>query len=124
MPSGLLKPLICALFLIASAHLALAANISTVGNTSVKVAVDPATGAYALSTSAPAKPVFRARFAVEVDHRWIRSDQYPKHSLDGPAPFQDKLGNGRELVLHETGLAQAPDLICILRSYEIGGAHV
>ena len=58
-----------------------------------------------------------ARVGAQVDHQWIYSSDYPKHS-HSDAPFTSALGRGREITITHTGAASHPDLICTLRHYD------
>lgn len=106
------------LFVLAVAQSAGAADFPGGANQSIRVEINQNAGTYALFEKDQAAPVFRARFAVEIDHRWIRADEFPNHDLKGPTIYEGKLGSAQEFVLRESGLAGAPDLICILRVYD------
>ena len=62
-------------------------------------------------------PVIRSLVAAQIDHRWIRSKEYPKHDIDG-SDFQDPLGHGKQLSVTSTGLPGSPSRLCILRVYD------
>lgn len=118
MPTLLIQRFLLSSFVLVAAQFAAAANLPGAANESVRIEINPSAGTYALFAKGAAAPVLRARFAVEIDHRWIRSDQFPKHDIKGPSAYQGKLGSAQEFVLHESGLAGAPDLICALRVYD------
>ena len=61
-------------------------------------------------------PIVQARAGAEVDHRWLRSSDYPRHSVK-QSSFSDALGAGTELQVTCSGLSAEPDLIYSLRSY-------
>ena len=118
MRSTLIQRCSLPLLVLVAAQFAAAADLPRAANESIRVEINPNTGTYALFEKGAARPVFRARFAVEVNHRWIRSDEFPKHDLNGPRVYEGKLGSAQEFVLRESGLAGAPDLICTLRIYD------
>ena len=118
MRSTLIQRCLLSAFVLIGTQFAPAADLPSVANESIRVEVNPNAGTYALFEKDAAKPVFRAHFAVEVDHHWIRSDEFPKHDLNGPRVYEDKLGSAQEFVLRESELAGAPDLICTLRVYD------
>jgi len=43
------------------------------------VTVSTTDGSYAIKADGLAEPVLQAQFAIEVDHRWVESRDYPKH---------------------------------------------
>jgi len=61
-------------------------------------------------------PIVQARTGAEVDHRWLRSSDYPRHAVQ-QSSFSDALGSGTELQVTCSGLSAEPDLIYRLRSY-------
>ena len=73
-------------------------------------------GSYTISAGSRS-PILRAGVAAEVDHRWIKSAEYPKHEV-GDSDFDDTLGHGRQATVTFTGLARQPDLIYTIRTYE------
>jgi hypothetical protein len=82
----------------------------------VSLRVDVPPGTYEIAF--PNGPtILRARSGAEVDHRWLRSTDYP-HRATRKSGFSDALGAGTELTVTCSGLPQAPDLIYSLRIYE------
>jgi len=61
-------------------------------------------------------PIIRAGVAAEVDHRWIRSAEYPRHEIVD-SDFEDALGRGHQERVTFTGLAKQPDLAYTIRVY-------
>jgi len=103
-------------FLIASAVPASLAAAS-IHNPQLTVSVNPQNGSYAISANNLQGPVLKAGVGAEINHRWVRSGDYPQHqAIEGT--FQDALGVGRETTVTFSGLSSAPDLICILRLYD------
>jgi len=86
-------------------------------NETLLVRISSADSSYAITTGGGESPVIRAAVATEVDHRWIRSDQYPRHEIAG-ADFEDTLGRGRQATVRSSGLPGRPDLTYTIRVYE------
>jgi len=58
----------------------------------------------------------QARVGALVDHRWLRSDEYPRHEVV-KSTFTDELGGGEQLTVTNTGAPGRPDLIYELRKH-------
>jgi alpha-galactosidase len=85
-------------------------------NEEVSLRVNAQQGTYEVGfPNGPA--IIRARSGAEVDHRWLRSTDYPRHATS-KSSFTDALGAGTELMVTCSGLRDAPDLIYTLRVYE------
>ena len=82
----------------------------------LQVTVGATDGSYAIGAGGLAGPVLQAQFAVEVDHRWIDSRDYPKHRIS-QSDVTDDLGAARQWTVHCSGLRGGPDLTLILRAY-------
>src|SRR6516162_8585273 len=97
----------------------LASSVSTgqeLATKEVSLRVDAQQGIYGVAF--PNGPtIVRARSGAEVDHRWLRSTDYPRHATR-ESSFTDALGAGTELIVTCSGLPDAPDLIYSLRIYE------
>ena len=63
------------------------------------------------------QPVLRSRVAIEVDHQWIRSNDYSRHQVSESA-FEDALGSGREVTVTCSGLDGKPVLIYVVQVYK------
>jgi alpha-galactosidase len=74
-------------------------------------------GTYEIRAQGLKEPVLEARVAAEIDHRWLRSSEYPRHRVN-QSTFTDTLGPGHQLTVTHSGLSSAPDLVCILRLYD------
>ena len=79
----------------------------------IGVSVNSANGAYTIFDPASKKPMFHAAVAAEIDHRWIRSSDYPHHSIRRESS-SDELGSKDSITIANEGLANQPDLICSL----------
>jgi len=81
----------------------------------ISLLVDAPQGTYEVAF--PNGPtIIRARSGAEVDHRWLRSTDYPRHAVR-KGSFTDALGSGTELVVTCSGLREAPELSYSLRLY-------
>lgn len=61
--------------------------------------------------------MFTSRVAAEVDHQWLRSNEYPRHRASESA-FTDELGSGRALTVTCEGLENKADLVYVLQLYD------
>jgi hypothetical protein len=80
-------------------------------NGSLAVTVDARDGSFQLAT------VLHARVGAEIDHQWVRSDQYPQRSAAESA-FTDSLGEGRRIAVTCSGIAGKPDLVYTVQLYD------
>ncbi|HUX10501.1 MAG TPA: PKD domain-containing protein [Terriglobia bacterium] len=85
-------------------------------NSQLSLSINSQDGSYAIRANALQAAILTANVGAEVNHRWLRSNQYPHHAAAASA-FQDGLGSGRQVTLTFTGLSSEPDLVCILRLY-------
>jgi alpha-galactosidase len=85
-------------------------------NETLRVRVSAADGSYLIAIG-NSSPIVRAAVAAEVDHRWIKSSEYPKREISG-SDFSDTLGHGHQVTATFTGLANQPDLIYTIRVYD------
>jgi alpha-galactosidase len=85
-------------------------------NNELSLTVNAQEGSYQLSLH-DGQSVLRSRVAAQVDHRWLRSSDYPRHQAS-EFSFQDDLGSGRQVIVTCTGLDGQPDLVYGLRLYE------
>lgn len=95
----------------------LAQQSLAIHNDHLTVAVRPKDGSYEISTPAIHGPVLISRVAAEVNHRWIRSTDYPRHRAK-QGISHDLLGAGHTLEITFSGLPNAPDLVCLLTLYD------
>ena len=93
-----------------------ASAAASLHNSQLAVTVNPQNGSYAVRAAGLQAPVLEAGVGAEINHRWVRSGDYPHHqAVQGT--FQDALGSGRQTTITFSGLSSAPDLVCILRLY-------
>ena len=96
--------------------LALARNI-TLNNLQLSVNVREQNGSYEIAEKNNVRPVLCSVVGAQVDHRWLKSSQYPKHEIS-ESGFEDMLGHGRQVMVVSTGLTDRPDLVYVLRLYD------
>jgi len=87
------------------------------------VVVQPGDGTYDVRTEDRGHSIFHARAAAEIDHKWVKSTDYPKHEI-AQANFEDALGHGRKITVTSSGLPKLPDLAYTLAIYEGRGFGV
>lgn len=85
----------------------------------LSVVVERRDGTYEIRGGNGGDTILRARIAAEIDHKWIKSTDYPKHDISQSA-FEDALGRGKKIIVTSSGLPQAPDLVYSLQSYDSG----
>ncbi|MGB9422607.1 MAG: PKD domain-containing protein [Candidatus Acidiferrum sp.] len=86
-------------------------------NPTMLVRISSGDGSYAIALNRENTVIIRATIAAEVDHHWIRSNEYPKHEIAG-SDFEDPLGQGRQATVTSSGLPDRPDLTYTIRVYE------
>ena len=89
-------------------------------NDQLSVTVNAQEGSYQLSLhdgQHDGQPVLKSQVAAQVDHRWLRSSDYPRHQAS-ELSFQDDLGSGQEVTVLCSGLNGKPDLAYVLRLYK------
>ncbi len=93
-----------------------ASAAASLHNSQLAVSVNPQNGSYAVRAAGLQAPVLEAGVGAEINHRWVRSGDYPHHqAVQGT--FQDALGSGGQTTITFSGLSSAPDLVCILHLY-------
>jgi alpha-galactosidase len=85
-------------------------------NDELSLTVNAPDGAYQLALHS-GQPVLSSRVAAEVDHQWLRSNDYPRHQAS-ESTFEDDLGSGQEVTVTCSGLDGKPNLAYILRLYK------
>src|SRR5579863_3373716 len=75
----------------------------------LSVVVRPSDGTYEIQTGNGGRTVMHARVAAEIDHKWVRSTDYPKHEISH-SNFEDVLGHGKKITITSSGLPTFPDL--------------
>ncbi len=80
------------------------------------VNINKTDGSYTIGVDGLAEPVLQAQFAVEVDHRWLYSRDYPKREVS-QSEIENDLGAAQEWTMRCSGLRDAPNLTLVLRAY-------
>jgi alpha-galactosidase len=88
-------------------------RVETAQEKSIGFSVNLANGDYMIFDPVSRKPVLRSRMAVEIDHHWVRSSDYPQHSSSRES-VADEFGSGAKLTVSNRGLRGQPDLIYAL----------
>src|SRR5208282_2460784 len=83
----------------------------------LSVVVQPSDGTYEIRTADGVHSVLHAKVAAEIDHRWVRSTDYPRHEMS-QSNFEDALGHGKKITITSSGLPNVPDLLCTLQIYD------
>jgi alpha-galactosidase len=83
----------------------------------LSVVVQPSDGTYEIQTEIGEHNVIHARVAAEIDHKWVKSTDYPKHEI-AQSTFDDALGHGKKIRVTSSGLTNIPDLAYTLQIYD------
>lgn len=83
-------------------------------NDAMQVRINSADGSYFISVAK--SPILHAGVAAEIEHRWVKSSDYPRRDV-AEAEFNDALGGGRQASVTFSGLANQPNLIYTIRLY-------
>ena len=83
----------------------------------LSVVVQPSDGTYEIQTGIGEHRVIHARVAAQIDHRWVKSTDYPKHEI-AQSLFEDTLGHGKKITIISSGLAKFPDLAYTVQIYD------
>ncbi len=76
--------------------------------------VSPADGSYTIFDPVTSKAILHSRVAADIDHRWVRSSDYPRHSSSRES-VSDEFGSGTKVTVSNIGLGGRPDLIYSLQ---------
>ncbi len=88
----------------------------SLSNAALRVAI-ARDGTYEIMAAGLERPILRAQIASEINHRWVQSSDYPRHSVT-TATFRNTLGRGRLVTISFTGLTSKPDLRYTLRVFD------
>lgn len=83
----------------------------------LSMVVQPSDGTYEIQTETGKHSVIHARVAAEIDHKWVKSTDYPKHEIV-QSNFEDVLGRGKKITVTSSGLPKFPDLAYTVQLYE------
>ena len=85
-------------------------------NDKLSLTVNAETGSYQVAVPGGAV-ILNSRVGAQVDHRWLRSSDYPRHTAS-QSQFRDALGSGREVAVTCNGLEGQPELVYLVQLYE------
>lgn len=88
-----------------------ASTESLKGNT-IGISIDSRDGSYTIFDPSSGKAILHSGVAAEVDHRWLRSSEYPHHAV--ARENSDETASATRLTVSNTGLTGQPDLIYTL----------
>ncbi len=83
----------------------------------LSASVQASDGTYEIQTGTGGHALIRARVAAEIDHKWVRSTDYPKHEIS-QTTFEDILGHGKKITVTSSGLPNLPNIAYTLQIYE------
>ena len=83
----------------------------------LSVVVRPSDGTYEIQTGVGGHSIIHARVAAEIEHKWVKSTDYPKHEIS-QSNFEDALGHGKKITIISSGLSNLPDLAYTLQIYD------
>ena len=84
-------------------------------NRALSVTVNRQDGSYQFGPIG-SQSVLQASTGALINHQWLRSTDYPSHSVS-ESPFSDALGFGQQLTVTCSGLRDSPDLIFVVQLY-------
>src|ERR1051325_8859872 len=93
-------------------------SVESLQEKTIGVSVNPADGSYSVFDPVSHKVILHSRVAVEIDHHWTNTSDYPQHATSRDTTTDD-LGSGAQLTVSNTGLSGQPELIYSLRSMPI-----
>jgi alpha-galactosidase len=93
------------------------AGFQTVVTEGLSAAARASDGTFQITTENSARSVIRARVAAEIDHKWVKSTDYPKREIS-ESSFENTLGHGKKITVTSFGLANFPDLAYTLQIYD------
>jgi alpha-galactosidase len=84
-------------------------------NGNLTLTVSAQDGSYQVAETSDS-PVLNSRVGAQVDHHWLRSNDYPRHTASESA-FNDALGPGHQVSVVCSGLQGKPDLVYVVQIY-------
>ena len=86
-------------------------------NAKLAIEANQKAGTYTIQSKENPRVSITAAFAAEVNHRWLRASDYPRHEAQESSLTGDG-GKGSQLTFTYSGLSGQPDLTCTLRLRE------
>jgi len=91
-----------------------APDTAKIENAQLAVEADEQSGAYTIRSMENRRVKFTAGVAAQVNHRWLSSSSYPRHTVR-ESSATDGTGEGRQLTVTHSGRLGEPDLVCLIR---------
>ena len=113
-PSGVLQ--VGSLLVLFSS--AVSAQDASLRNSHMSVTVHSGDGSYSIQAVGSQHPAIQAIVAAEVDHRWIKSSDFPTHQIS-ESKFEDALGPGHQITVTSTGMKNSASLTYVVRLYDV-----
>ncbi|MBV9340464.1 MAG: PKD domain-containing protein [Acidobacteria bacterium] len=83
---------------------------STAAEKTIGISLDSVDGSYTVFDPQSQTPVLHSSVAAEVNHRWLKSGDYPRHLVSRAAAAAER-GSGIRFTVVNSGLAGQPDLV-------------
>jgi hypothetical protein len=96
---------------------AVSAQDATLRNSHMSVTVRSSDSSYSIQAAGSQHAAIQAIVAAEIDHRWIKSSDFPTHQIS-ESKFEDALGPGHQITVTSTGTKNTPSLTYIVRLYD------
>src|ERR1700683_3997095 len=93
------------------------AQDAAIRNSQMSITVSSAGGSYSIQATAAQRPAIQAIVAAEVDHRWIKSSDFPTHRIS-ESKFEDALGPGHQITVNSADIKGSPSLSYVVRLYD------
>ena len=93
------------------------AQDATIRNSTLVVTVRSADGSYSIEAATAQQPAIQAIVAAEIDHRWMKSSDFPARKI-AESKFEDDLGAGHQITVAASGIEGGPGLIYSVRLYD------
>ncbi|MGA8215138.1 MAG: PKD domain-containing protein [Candidatus Sulfotelmatobacter sp.] len=104
----------CLLSLLVPASATAVAAATKIENAGLAIEANQKAGTYTIRSKENPRVWITAGVGAQVNHRWLRSSDYPQHEIQ-ESSFADDLGTGSQLTISYVGLSSQPDLVCSLR---------
>jgi alpha-galactosidase len=85
-------------------------------NDKLSLTINAQQGSYQLAVRG-GQPVFTSLAAAQINHQWLRSNEYPHHQAS-ESTFADELGSGHAVTVTCTGLEGKADLVYMVQVYD------
>jgi alpha-galactosidase len=96
---------------------ALCAQDASLRNSHMSVTVQSPDSSYSIQAAGSQHAAIQAIVGAEIDHRWIRSSDFPTHQISA-SKFEDSLGQGHQITVTSTGMKNTTSLTYLVRLYD------